>query len=310
MKKIVSMLLALTLIITAFAFPVATEAANPSVIYKAHVQNKGTLSEVRDGAVCGTVGQGLRMEAIWIKISGMSGSIEYNTHIQNRGWDSRYRSNYEMGGSSGQSLRLEAIRIRLKGEIAKYYTVEYSVHVAFEGWHGFVGEDKIAGTVGKSRAIEAIKIRLVKKNNAPANNSTSSSSSSYNSKVNAFLSDSRFKNGASWSASKTPVLSSYGSSGCCAYAADFVKYVFGSSSPRGGKAFYNPSEIRAGDVIYVSGGSHWFVVISRSGNTLKTAEGNWGGKVVVSNGTYTVSGNKLLRNGSVFRTFNTGYHFQ
>lgn len=309
MKKLVSMLLALTLAITAFAFPMAAEAAEPSVIYKTHIQNKGTLPEVRNGAVSGSTGEGLRMEAIWIKISGMSGSIEYNTHIQNRGWDSRYRSNYEMGGSSGQSLRLEAIRIRLKGEIAKYYTVEYSVHVAYEGWHGFVKEDQIAGTVGKSRAIEAIKIRLVKKSNTSSTTS-SSTSSSYNSKVNSFLSDSRFKNGASWSASKKPTLSSYGSTGCCAYAADFVKYVFGSSSPRGGKAFYNPSEIRAGDVIYVSGGSHWFVVISRSGNSLKVAEGNWGGKVVVSNGTYTVSGNKLLRNGSVFRTFNTGYHFQ
>lgn len=309
MKKIVSMLLALTLAITAFAFPVATEAAEPSVIYKSHVQNKGTLPEVRNGAVSGSTGEGLRMEAIWIKISGMSGSIEYNTHIQNRGWDSRYRSNYEMGGSSGQSLRLEAIRIRLKGEIAKYYTVEYSVHVAFEGWHGFVKEDQIAGTIGKSRAIEAIKIRLVKKNNAPANN-TNSGSSSYNSKVNSFLSDSRFRNGASWSSSKRPNLSSYNGKGCCAYAADFVKYVFGNNSPRGGKAFYNPSEIRAGDVIYVSNSSHWFVVISRSGNSLKVAEGNWGGKVVVSNGTYTVSGNRLLRNGSVFRTFNTGYHFQ
>ena len=49
------------------------------------------------------------------------------------------------------------------------------------------------------------------------------------------------------------------------------------------------------------------VVAGVAGDPIYAAEG---GKVVVSNGTYTVSGNRLLRNGSVFRTFNTGYHFQ
>lgn len=136
------------------------------------------------------------------------------------------------------------------------------------------------------------------------------SNDNYTKKVNAFLSDSRFKNGASWGSSKRPVLSSYSCTGCCAYAADFAKYVFGKSSPTSGTKFTNPSEIKAGDVIKVLDSQHWFVVISRNGSSLKVAEGNWGGKVVVSNGTYTVKNNTLYRNGKKFRTFAAGYHFQ
>lgn len=49
----------------------------------------------------------------------------------------------------------------------------------------------------------------------------------------------------------------------------------------------------------------------RDGDSLYTAEGNWtNGKVVVSNGAYTVNGNTLCRDGSKFRTFSVGYHMQ
>ncbi len=144
----------------------------------------------------------------------------------------------------------------------------------------------------------------------PETKAEPSNNDSYTEKVNAFLSDSRFKNGASWGASKTPVLSSYRGTGCCAYAADFAKYVFGKSTPVSGTKFTNPKDIKAGDVIKVLNKQHWFVVISRNGNSLKVAEGNWDGKVVVSEGVYTVKDNTLYRNGKKFRTFAAGYHFQ
>lgn len=139
---------------------------------------------------------------------------------------------------------------------------------------------------------------------------TVEAASSYTTKVNKFLADSRWKNGVKWTASQKPKLSTYSASGCCAYAVDFCKYVFGKNSYTSGKKFTNPKDIKAGDVIKVTGSQHWFVVISRSGQKLKVAEGNWGGKVVVSNGTYTIKGNTLYRNGKKFRTFSAGYHMQ
>lgn len=132
----------------------------------------------------------------------------------------------------------------------------------------------------------------------------------YSTKMQSFLNDSRFKNGAVWKASQKPKLSSYGGTGCCAYAADFAKYVFGKASPTSGTKFTNPKDIKAGDVIKVTGSQHWFVVLERNGQNLKTAEGNWGGKVVVSSTAYTVKDNTLYRNGKKFRTFSAGYHFQ
>ena len=132
----------------------------------------------------------------------------------------------------------------------------------------------------------------------------------YTEKMNAFINSNQWKHGAEWEGSKRPTISQYGGSGCCAYAADFVKYVFGSDNARGGSAFTNPSEIRSGDVIYVSGKDHWFVVLERNGNQLTTAEGNWGGKVVISKTAYTVNQNTLMRDGKKFRTFEKGYHFQ
>lgn len=78
---------------------------------------------------------------------------------------------------------------------------------------------------------------------------TSNKNDSYNKKVNAFLSDKRWKNGAKWTGSQTPKISSQTAWGCCAYAADFCKYVFGKDKIANGKRFSSPKDIKAGDVI-------------------------------------------------------------
>ncbi len=132
-------------------------------------------------------------------------------------------------------------------------------------------------------------------------------SSSVSSKISAFISDSRWKSGVSWGSSQTPKLSSYSSTGCCAYAADFAKYVHGASSPRGGTKYTSASDIATGDIIYVTP-QHWMCILSRSGSTIKVAEGNYDS--VVHIGTYTISGSKILTSsGSTYKTFSYGYHF-
>ena len=130
---------------------------------------------------------------------------------------------------------------------------------------------------------------------------TSMSASEYNSKVNSFLSDSRYKGGAVCT-------------NCYDYTNWFTSYMFGRS-PRGGDAFSNPSEIRAGDILHFyhswSTGSsqHWIVVLSRDGNSLYTAEGNVsGGKVRISNSQYWIEGNQLKERGSTITSFDSGWH--
>ena len=97
----------------------------------------------------------------------------------------------------------------------------------------------------------------------------------------SFISDPRWCDGAEWGA-RGPKISSFDSSGCAAYSADFAKYCYGTDDPRSGTYYNNTSEIQAGDVLVVGGilpktgeyATHWFVCLQRNGNSLYVAEGN------------------------------------
>lgn len=135
----------------------------------------------------------------------------------------------------------------------------------------------------------------------------------FNTKVQEFIKDSRWENGVSWGDNQTPKLSKWSSIGCCAYAADFVAYVYGSTTAAwtasGFTKFTNLNEIRVGDIIHITG--HWFVVIERNGNNLKTVEGNFDDKVRVSSDGWGIKDGKLhnLKASSSECTFEYGYHY-
>lgn len=142
--------------------------------------------------------------------------------------------------------------------------------------------------------------------------SNTGNASGKSSKIDQFLADGRWANGTSWGYYQRPKLSSYDSIGCCAFTADYVKYVYGKDSPRSGAKFTSTSEIRGGDVLEIDG--HWLVVLSRSGNTLKVAEGNVrvkGSDVTrVSTDTWTISGNSLKNKyENYYRALISGYHY-
>ena len=61
---------------------------DPSIVYSTHVQNYGWMDYVEDGAMSGTEGQSLRIEAIKIDLKNApySGGLIYSTHIQDYGW--------------------------------------------------------------------------------------------------------------------------------------------------------------------------------------------------------------------------------
>lgn len=56
-------------------------------------------------------------------------------------------------------MRLEALKIRL-GDNSYEGNIEYSTHVQDYGWMNYSSNDSISGTIGQSKRIEAIKIRL------------------------------------------------------------------------------------------------------------------------------------------------------
>lgn len=138
--------------------------SSPSVVYSTHVQNIGWQADVSDGALAGTTGKSLRLEAMKISLSGgsYSGSISYRTHVQNLGW-MELESDGAISGSLGKSQRMEAIQIQLTGDIAAAYDVYYRVHIQDIGWTAWTSNGKLAGSEGMAKRLEAMEVRLLKK---------------------------------------------------------------------------------------------------------------------------------------------------
>lgn len=150
-------------------------AGNPvndaGFLYRAHAAFLGWLDSVRDGQTAGTVGYGLRLEAIKITPpKGMELNVKF--HVQNIGW--RTYSGIKRGASSGtgssdndpiigtvgESLQAEALEIEVtKNTTGK--TLYYRVHLADVGWTGWVEAGYAAGTVGIGKQIEAVQFKLV-----------------------------------------------------------------------------------------------------------------------------------------------------
>ena len=141
------------------------QADAPSVEYQTHVQQIGWQKWVKNGAVAGTSGRSLRLEALRIRLKNASGSIVYSTHAQTYGWLGEV-SNGADSGTTGESKRLEAVTIRLTGDIAQTHDVWYRAHVQTYGWQGWVKNGAVAGTEGQSKRVEALEILLVKKGDA------------------------------------------------------------------------------------------------------------------------------------------------
>ncbi|SEQ44909.1 hydrophobic W protein, partial [Lachnospiraceae bacterium RM5] len=85
------------------------------VRYRTHVQKVGWQQYVQNDILSGTVGKGLRLEAIEIKLTGDLAEkydVYYRVQAQKFGWLG-WAKNGESAGTSGYGYRLEAIQIQL-----------------------------------------------------------------------------------------------------------------------------------------------------------------------------------------------------
>lgn len=135
-----------------------------NISYSSHIRNIGWQDSVSNGAISGTTGKALPIEAMKISLNNKvySGSIQYSAHVRNIGWQN-WMNEGEVAGTTGKALSIEAIKIKLTGNLAKQYDVTYRVHVKDIGWQNWVKNGEIAGTTGKAKHIESIQIKLVKK---------------------------------------------------------------------------------------------------------------------------------------------------
>ena len=154
------------------ACPFKSRSDEPaSITVRSHTSNIGWMSPVGGGSVAGTTGRGLPMEALEAQLGwyGHSGSIELRGHVSNVGWQQWSEGHC---GTTGKSQRLEAVQIRLTGEAAEKYDVWYCAHVSGIGWLDWACNGAAAGSAGKGKAIEAVKVILVEKGGAAPGSSS------------------------------------------------------------------------------------------------------------------------------------------
>jgi uncharacterized protein YjdB len=142
-----------------------------SLTYRTHVQTYGWQGWKSDGETSGTEGLGKRVEAIQIRLTGTMAEhydVYYRLHVQKFGWMG-WAKNGSAAGSAGYSYRVEGIQVvvRPKGSAAPGSTtnafrfpVAYRAHVQKQGWQAYKRDGATAGTMGKSRRIEAIKMTI------------------------------------------------------------------------------------------------------------------------------------------------------
>ncbi|SEH78193.1 hydrophobic W protein [Ruminococcus flavefaciens] len=184
LKRLISLIVTMVISVSILAFATGTttaEAPNylspyPALRVQAHVQNIGwqdPVTEIMGGrdntgasVVVGTTGRSLRLEALRFGIINRpvgGGGIEINAHLAGTGWTGFKRAiipNMVEIGTTGQSRAIEAVQIRLTGRLAKYYTIEYRMHLAGTGWTGYSRNGMTCGTTGQSRRAEALEIRI------------------------------------------------------------------------------------------------------------------------------------------------------
>jgi len=141
----------------------------PSVLANAHVASRGWLPEQTAETQVGTVGQGLSLQALQLKLTENSyeGGIVYQSHLAHRGWETSWIQEGQTSGTVGQSLALQAVRINLTGDISHHYDIYYRVHSQHFGWLDWAKNGESAGTQGYSYRAESLQIKLVEKGQAP-----------------------------------------------------------------------------------------------------------------------------------------------
>ena len=94
-----------------------------------------------------------------VKAAQNNVSINYQTQVQNIGWQKTVEMGQEAGTTS-KALRMESLNINLENPVAGMQ-IQYQLYVEGIGWQKWVSNGQSAGTIGQSLKVEAIRIKIV-----------------------------------------------------------------------------------------------------------------------------------------------------
>ena len=151
-------------------FPV-NMGVDGSISYSAHISQIGWQDTVSDGAIAGTTGRNLAIEAVRISLTGGLADkydIWYRVHVANLGWLD-WAKNGDAAGSEGISMSVEAVEVRfkLKGSQAPGNSsvsfieapdLLYCTRTKAGSWQAPVGLNKVSGSVGAGINIDGLTI--------------------------------------------------------------------------------------------------------------------------------------------------------
>ncbi len=138
------------------------DKARLGVAYASQIENIGWRTYLRNGASGSGTGSGLRLEAVKVKLEGVTKEdvgVRYRSHVQNIGWQD-WVENDAVSGTEGQGLRLEAFEAVLFGADAAKYSIWYSVDTSEQGWTELVRDGATCGTTGKALGADSIRILI------------------------------------------------------------------------------------------------------------------------------------------------------
>lgn len=141
------------------------------VIYAANCSDIQWQEDVRDGQTAGMTVDPKRMEAFRVELGDAipyAGGIQYRSYLEKNGWESDYKKDGEISGTTGQYVQIEGVQIQLYGEVSQYYDVYYRVNSQDFGWLGWAKNGESAGTVNGSYRMQAIEIQLFEKGDTSA----------------------------------------------------------------------------------------------------------------------------------------------
>lgn len=86
--------------------------------------------------------------------------VQYITHIQDKGWETVWKTNGALSGTVGEGKRLEGLKVKLTGDYPDAAKIQAYVHVQDEGDLGPFEMGENAGTEGKGLRLERIRLVL------------------------------------------------------------------------------------------------------------------------------------------------------
>lgn len=142
----------------------------PKLKYRVCVKGKGWAKKwTKSGKVAGTLNHNNRLEGlrVFFKSGGREGTLQYRVCRSGERW-SKWGDVSSTARKIAKTRGISDIQLRLTGELADTYEVLYRTHMSGVGWDPWVVGPTLSGWVDKRNRIDALSIKLVKKNSKSA----------------------------------------------------------------------------------------------------------------------------------------------